>query len=259
MHFTGQERDTETNLDNFGARYHASSVGHLMSPDPDSISGFAYQDDPQSWNGYAYARNNPLFYTDPSGALYCHEAEFVGQLTCSDDNKDKPPQPAVKCGLLCHLGKIFGGGGSSTHAGGIVVSFPLFSSGATRLAPIGPITFAAAAVIGSAAALSVGIRDAQIENAQGREQLAAIESIVAVENARRLLLAKLAHTHFSSEQSKIRAAAAIAGITCEKLSDYLHSFKEGPHGAGRGPGENFTWKELVAIALEAAQWYESQK
>src|SRR5205807_98718 len=58
--FTGKERDSESNLDNFGARYNSSSIGRFMSPDPDNVSGFMNQDDPQNWNGYAYARNNPL-------------------------------------------------------------------------------------------------------------------------------------------------------------------------------------------------------
>jgi RHS repeat-associated protein len=33
-HFTGKERHAESGLDNFGARYHASSMGRFMSPDP---------------------------------------------------------------------------------------------------------------------------------------------------------------------------------------------------------------------------------
>jgi RHS repeat-associated protein len=63
--FTGKERDTESDLDDFGARYYASTTGRFMSPDEfwkDSDVG-----DPQSWNKYAYARNNPLRYTDPTG------------------------------------------------------------------------------------------------------------------------------------------------------------------------------------------------
>lgn len=32
--FTGKERDAESGLDNFGARYDASSIGRLMYPDP---------------------------------------------------------------------------------------------------------------------------------------------------------------------------------------------------------------------------------
>jgi RHS repeat-associated protein len=31
--FTGKERDSESGLDNFGARYHASSLGRFMTPD----------------------------------------------------------------------------------------------------------------------------------------------------------------------------------------------------------------------------------
>jgi RHS repeat-associated protein len=31
--FTGKERDAESGLDNFGARYYGSSVGRFMTPD----------------------------------------------------------------------------------------------------------------------------------------------------------------------------------------------------------------------------------
>jgi RHS repeat-associated protein len=31
--FTGKERDTETGLDNFGARYYGSNMGRFMTPD----------------------------------------------------------------------------------------------------------------------------------------------------------------------------------------------------------------------------------
>jgi RHS repeat-associated protein len=69
-HFTGKERDAESGLDNFGARYNASSMGRFMTPDPGNLSAIFHMNDPQSWNGYAYARNNPLKYTDPSGLDY---------------------------------------------------------------------------------------------------------------------------------------------------------------------------------------------
>jgi RHS repeat-associated protein len=62
---TSKERDNETGLDYFGARYYSSTQGRFTSPDAfwkDSQVG-----DPQSWNKYAYARNNPLKYIDPSG------------------------------------------------------------------------------------------------------------------------------------------------------------------------------------------------
>jgi RHS repeat-associated protein len=75
--FTGKERDSESYLDNFGARYNSSNLGRFMSPD-----GF-YKDshvgDPQSWNLYAYARNNPLRYVDPTGE------NATVSTTCSTD------------------------------------------------------------------------------------------------------------------------------------------------------------------------------
>ncbi len=66
--FTGKERDTETGLDYFGARYYSGAQGRFTSPDPENAS--ADPADPQSWNGYAYARNNPLKYVDPDGLAY---------------------------------------------------------------------------------------------------------------------------------------------------------------------------------------------
>ena len=70
LHFTGKQRDTESGLDNFGARYNASSMGRFMTPDwsakPQGVP-YAVLDDPQSLNLYAYVRNNPLTRTDPNG------------------------------------------------------------------------------------------------------------------------------------------------------------------------------------------------
>lgn len=64
--FTGKERDAESGLDYFGARYYASTMGRFSSPDP---SGLAYADpaNPQSLNLYSYAQNNPLTNIDPTG------------------------------------------------------------------------------------------------------------------------------------------------------------------------------------------------
>ncbi len=63
--FTGKERDAETSLGYFGARYNASSIGRFMTPDPDNAG--ADPSDPRAWNGYAYVRNNPTTNVDPDG------------------------------------------------------------------------------------------------------------------------------------------------------------------------------------------------
>ena len=65
-YYTGKERDTESGLDYFGARYFGSSMGRLMSPDPSGLV-FASLANPQSQNLYAFAQTNPLIYTDPTG------------------------------------------------------------------------------------------------------------------------------------------------------------------------------------------------
>ncbi len=65
--FTGKERDAESGLDYFGARYYGSALGRLTGPD----QPFADQNtnDPQSWNLYSYVRNNPLNRIDADGHL----------------------------------------------------------------------------------------------------------------------------------------------------------------------------------------------
>lgn len=72
---TGKERDAETGLDYFGARYMSAAQGRFTSPDPHNIISEAsseeefasYLPNPQNWNRYAYVTNNPLSITDPDG------------------------------------------------------------------------------------------------------------------------------------------------------------------------------------------------
>jgi RHS repeat-associated protein len=65
---TSKERDIETGLDYFEARYYSNTQGRFTSVDPENDGANAR--DPQSWNGYAYARNSPLVYSDPDGRTY---------------------------------------------------------------------------------------------------------------------------------------------------------------------------------------------
>jgi RHS repeat-associated protein len=64
--FTSKERDAETGLDYFGARYYSSFQGRFSSVDPALSSGDVGT--PQSWNRYVYSFSNPLRYIDPTGA-----------------------------------------------------------------------------------------------------------------------------------------------------------------------------------------------
>jgi RHS repeat-associated protein len=68
--FTGKERDTETDLDYFGARYYAHSFMRFMTPDwaelPIPIP-YAHPGIPQTLNLYSYVANNPITSIDPDG------------------------------------------------------------------------------------------------------------------------------------------------------------------------------------------------
>jgi len=65
IEFTGKERDAETGLDYFGARYLASAMGRFTSADAPFIAQKLKL--PQTWNLYTYSRNNPLRFVDPDG------------------------------------------------------------------------------------------------------------------------------------------------------------------------------------------------
>jgi RHS repeat-associated protein len=75
-HSTGKERDAETGLDYFLARYYSGAQGRFLSVDPENAG--AKKEDPQSWNAYAYSRNNPLKYVDPDGKLYELVLDYPG-------------------------------------------------------------------------------------------------------------------------------------------------------------------------------------
>jgi RHS repeat-associated protein len=75
--FTGKERDIESGLDYFSARYYSSPLGRFNSAD----SIFGSIGNPQTLNRYAYTLNNPLKYVDPTG----HDPSAVDDVDYYDD------------------------------------------------------------------------------------------------------------------------------------------------------------------------------
>ena len=71
---TGKERDSESGLDYFGARYFGSALGRFTSADwsakPEPVP-YADFSNPQTLNQYAYVLNNPLGKPDSDG--HCAE------------------------------------------------------------------------------------------------------------------------------------------------------------------------------------------
>jgi len=68
--FTGKERDSETGLDYFGARYYGNWLGRWMSPDWSATPvpvPYADLTDPQTLNQYAYTRDIPTSKADADG------------------------------------------------------------------------------------------------------------------------------------------------------------------------------------------------
>jgi RHS repeat-associated protein len=76
--FTSKERDVETGLDYFGARYHSSVQGRFTSVDPVLLNPDRLAD-PQRLNLYAYSRNSPLVFLDPNGEDIIVEGGTVEQ------------------------------------------------------------------------------------------------------------------------------------------------------------------------------------
>jgi RHS repeat-associated protein len=87
--FTGKERDAESGLDYFGARYYSGAQGRFGSPDPYNVAGAqtpeeldAFVSNPQGWNRYAYTLNDPLNYVDPDGMKEISAADCTRDTGC---------------------------------------------------------------------------------------------------------------------------------------------------------------------------------
>jgi RHS repeat-associated protein len=104
--FTGKERDIESGLDYFGARYYVSGIGRFMSADWSAQAQpvpYASLEEPQTLNLFAYVKNNPISLVDPNGHWVKPDGAFYFSLYYPDDagnmgtnerNKEKERQAA---------------------------------------------------------------------------------------------------------------------------------------------------------------------
>ena len=102
--FTGKERDQESGLDYFGARYYGGAMGRFTGADEPLVD--QDQGDPQSWNLYSYGRNNPLRYTDQDGRACTYNSEtnnFTGD--CSSPGDEKVTQAGIPQQITVGVGQ----------------------------------------------------------------------------------------------------------------------------------------------------------
>ena len=105
--FTGKERDAESNLDEFGARYYASSLGRFMTPDwatkPIDVP-YANFGNPQSLNLYSYVVNNPLTLIDDDGHDIIYAAGLQNAQLVKDSVQAILANPHTSANLSGYVG-----------------------------------------------------------------------------------------------------------------------------------------------------------
>jgi RHS repeat-associated protein len=193
-HSSGKERDSESGLDYFLARYYSGAQGRFTSPDEfkggivDPFSGqqasqpgpLPYADiaDPQTLNKYVYVRNNPLRYIDPdghdfwdflSGATNAFSTNFfAGVGRQSTSNTDYRLGQAVGDAAATIVGTVE----TVLGGGGMVGGLALDATGVGAVVGVPANVIAGAAVVQGATAavtgvtyLAKGVYDATAENA----------------------------------------------------------------------------------------------
>jgi RHS repeat-associated protein len=104
--FTGKERDTETGLDYFGARYYSNGLGRFITPDwAAKATAVAYADfsDPQTLNLYNYVRSIPTTRYDADG--HCADTTNCQKLPNNPANVPAPVKQAINDSVKASNGK----------------------------------------------------------------------------------------------------------------------------------------------------------
>ncbi|MBI2682252.1 MAG: RHS repeat-associated core domain-containing protein [Acidobacteriales bacterium] len=94
--FTSKERDTESGLDYFGARYYSSRMGRWLTPDwANGAEAVPYADfgDPQSLNLYGFVGNKPVTRFDADGHCEddCNKITVTAEVYTKPTIKVSPP------------------------------------------------------------------------------------------------------------------------------------------------------------------------
>ena len=142
--FTGKERDGESGLDYFQARYFSGAGGRFTSADAPLVDQFA--ENPQSWNLYVYSRNNPLRFIDPTGreCIALDDGTIVDdgqgtlceQVSEGDREEQNNPSVTVHTGSLNVFAEAFAGE-MDRRASGIKKTIVVVGAGSVAAGVIG--------------------------------------------------------------------------------------------------------------------------
>ena len=108
---SGKERDVETGLDYFGARYLSSAQGRWTSPDWSAGAEavpYAKLDNPQSLNLYGYVLNNPLAQRDDDGHDIIYITSGPGALKNEQTVRDSVTAILANPNTSGYLGQFVG-------------------------------------------------------------------------------------------------------------------------------------------------------
>lgn len=144
LKFSGKERDGESGLDYFGARYYDMSQYRFVQADvPIDIAGACMN--PQGWNAYGFCLDNPLSTPGPSGDLRnrgevgpvsVHKQELPSQNSHPNSQYQNPYRPSERRPSWSSLLKP-----SRSDCYVIFLSFIGTISGQIRYLPAKPVLF----------------------------------------------------------------------------------------------------------------------
>ncbi len=106
--FTGKEWDSESGLENFGARFDSSNLGRFMTPDWSAVPvdvPYAQMANPQSLNLYAYVMNSPVTSADLDGHEDDNRSQRITQCNAKAEGEKAnaratKPKPASLWAIL---------------------------------------------------------------------------------------------------------------------------------------------------------------
>jgi RHS repeat-associated protein len=253
---TGKERDSETGLYYYGARYLDSKTSRWLSGDPamgEYIPSAPVDDEARKRNGnlpgqggvfnyvnlhvYHYAGNNPVKYVDPDGEA-------------SKTIVERQIEAVVKAGIFLienkgAIQKIGAGAGKVAQGLGIaalgVGGGAALTVGSGGAAALGGVALADAAVVAGGVIAGVGVKEIAVG-------LAMLSSNInnGTGGGREDYREKTRGANANDKQ-QIDNVAKETGIDRDKFGKFIHEMKK---VEGRGPTDNFKYDELRDLAKQ---------